>query len=170
MKKTSTQKTVPHPFTLRSIYLREGREWIADGFDPTLPGQQLYGQFKTAGTRIDIQEAIENIPNAQPIKTCRITSNFKFRYLNGISEREADNANDSDDKYLVAEVSASFTVDYLINGQENPPQEKLEQWASSNALLHCWPYWREFCHSTLLRMNLPLTMMPMMEINQQKDN
>lgn len=169
MSKISAKKTVPHPFSLRSVYLRDGKQWIADGFDPVLPGQPLYGQFRTAGTHIEVQEAVENIPNAQSIKSCRITSKFEFRYLDEPREKQDRKTIDSSDKHLIAEVSASFTVDYLINAQEIPHEEKLSQWASSNALLHCWPYWREFCQSTLLRMNLPVIMMPMMEVNPKED-
>jgi hypothetical protein len=156
----------PIPFSLRAVYLREGRQWIKDDFDPVIPGQTLFGQFRATGHRIESQEAIENIPDAKPILTCRFTTNFEFRYLNASpdnqTEEEKVNGN-----FLVAEISARFTVDYLIGTPEFPPAEKLEQWASGNALLHCWPYWREFCHSTLLRMSLPVTMMPMMEVNQK---
>lgn len=156
----------PVPFSLRSVYFREGRQWMTDDFDPMLPGQPIYGQFKSSGQRIEIREAVENIPDAKPIKTCLVTTNFQFRYLNTQIENPAD---EEDGKYLIAEISARIAADYLIEVPETPPKERLEKWATSNALLHCWPYWREFCHSTLLRMNLPVTMMPMMLIGNKKD-
>lgn len=164
MRKTKKKET--RPFSLRAVYLREGKQWMSDGFDPMLPGQRLSGQFRVSGHKIEVQEAVENIPDAKTIKTCRITSKYEFRYLDipvDIQPKEGE-----DDKYLIAEISAFITVDYLIEISETPPAEKLEQWASGNALLHCWPYWREFCHSTMLRMNLPVTMMPMMEVDQKK--
>ncbi len=159
------------PFALRSVYLREAKQWMADGFDPTLPGQPLIGQFRAPGHRVEVQEIVENIAGAETIRTCRVTSSFEFRYLNTPSDIQSDAQNDEQDdsKYLVAEILAHITVDYLITSTEIPPQEKIEQWATSSALFHCWPYWREFCHSTLLRMNLPITMMPMMEINNKVD-
>jgi hypothetical protein len=157
----------PLLFSLRSVYWREGKQWMSDEFDPMLPGQQIFGQFKASGHRIEVREAVQNIPDAIPIRTCLITTNFQFRYLN--TQIEQPTTDEEDGKYLVAEISARITVDYLIEGSETPPKEKLEQWAASNALLHCWPYWREFCHSTLSRMNLPVTMMPMMVIEKKKD-
>lgn len=160
------KKQEPLPFSLRSVYWREGKQWMSDNFDPMLPGQQLFGQFKASGHRIEVREVVENIPDAKPIRTCLITTSFQFRYLNTQIELPKD---EEDGKCLVAEISARITVDYLIETSETPPKEKLEQWASSNAVLHCWPYWREFCHSTLLRMNLPVTMMPMMVIENKKD-
>lgn len=155
------------PFSLRSVYWREGKQWMSDNFDPMLPGQPLFGQFKASGHRVEVREAVENIPDAKPIRTCLVTTNFQFRYLN--TQLDTLSKDEEDCKYLVAEISARITVDYLIEISETPPKEELEHWASSNAVLHCWPYWREFCHSTLLRMNLPVTMMPMMVI-EKKEN
>lgn len=141
---------------------------MSDDFDPVLPGQPLQGQFKVSGHHILVQEAVENKEEAETIKSCRVTLSFEFRYLNTPTE-DTPPQWEEDSKYLAAEILARITVDYLIETAETPPQEKLEQWAKSNALLHCWPYWREYCHSTLLRMDLPVTMMPMMEINPKED-
>lgn len=140
---------------------------MSEGFDPMLPGQQLFGQFKASGHRVEVREAVENTPDAKPIRTCLITTNFQFRYLN--THLDKPPKDDEDGKHLVAEISARVTVDYLIETPETPSNEELEHWASKNAVLHCWPYWREFCHSTLLRMNLPVTVMPMMVIENKKD-
>lgn len=161
------KKKEPLPFSLRSVYWREGKQWMAESFDPMLPGQQLFGQFKTSGHRVEVREAVENIPDAKPIRTCLITTNFQFRYLNAHLDKPSKD--DENGKSLVAEISARITVDYLIGTPETPSKEELEHWASKNALLHCWPYWREFCHSTLLHMNLPVTVMPMMVIENKKD-
>jgi hypothetical protein len=161
------KKQEPIPFSLRSVYCRAGKQWMAEDFDPMLVGQQLFGQFKSTPHRIDIREVVANTPEAKPIRSCLISTNFQFRYLNTNQAMIAEE--DGDEKNFVAEISACFAVDYLIETPETPPQEMLEQWASSNALLHCWPYWREFCHSTLLRMNLPVTIMPMMVVEKKKE-
>lgn len=166
MKKEKKQEI--RPFSLRALYLREGKQWMSDTFDPTIPGQQLFAQVRSSDSRVEVQETVENTPNSQTIKTCRFTLNFEFRYLNKQPNAKVKKE-DEEMQHLIAEISARITVDYLIGTEETPPKERLEQWASSNALLHSWPYWREFCHSTLLRMNLPVTLMPMMEINQKKD-
>lgn len=162
-KLNEAKKPEPHPFSLRAVYLREGKQWMSDDLDPLIPGQRLVGQFRMTGNRIDVQEAVENVPDAKNIISCRITSNFEFRYL-GLPI-DAKDTPIEDDKYLVAALSARITVDYLIGVDEAPPMEKIKQWSESNTLLHCWPYWREFCHSTLLRMSLPITIMPMWQIN-----
>lgn len=165
---SKAKKLEQHPFTLRAIYLREGKQWISDDFDPLLPGQQLSGQMRLANHKIQIQEAIENIPDSKPIKSCRITIDFGFRYLNATPESPPESKEDKNSSEgMVAEISARITVDYLLGASEVPAKEKLEQWAKSNSLLHCWPYWREFCHSALSRMNLPITMMPMLDLTKK---
>lgn len=159
------KKPEPHPFSLRGVYLREGKQWISDDFDPLLPGQQLSGQTKVAGHGIKIQEAVENTQDAKVIKSCQITMDFGFRYLSSKAEESSEDGEDGKD--IIAEISARITVDYLLESSEVPPKEKLEQWAKGNSLLHCWPYWREFCHSTLSRMSLPITMMPMLDLGKK---
>lgn len=165
---SKVKKTEPHPFTLRAVYLRNSKQWMSEEFDPVLDGQPLRGKFRISGHQITRQEAVQNVPDAETIRSCRFTTRFEFRYLN----TPLDNLPTTEEeelKYLAAEISAEITVDYLIGTPEIPSQEKLEQWASSNAVLHCWPYWREYCHSTLLRMNLPVTMIPMLEISHKKE-
>lgn len=166
------KKTKISPFSLRAVYLREGKQWISENFEPLIPGQTLFGQFRIAEHKIELQMTVVNnaINNeeAKPIHSCRITTNFKFRYLDAVPNEEEGGA-DENNKHLVAEISAHFVVDYLIKTIEAPPQEVLEKWAKTESLQSCWPYWREFCHATLLRMNLPPTIMPMMELNQSTD-
>lgn len=162
---SKAKKLESNPFSLRAVYLREGKQWISDDFDPLLPGQQLFGQMKVAGHRVQVQEVVENTQDAKAIKSCRITMDFGFRYLSTKAEEPSED--DEGSKDLVAEISACITVDYLLESSEIPPKEKLDQWAKSNTLLHSWPYWREFCHSTLSRMNLPITMMPMLDLGKK---
>ena len=155
------------PFSLRSVYWREGKQWMTEEFDPLLPGQQLVAQVRSTPGQIQIRESVENAPGAKPVKSCVITTNFQFRYLNANLQKPGQDEQDS--KSLVAEISACIAIDYLIETPEMPPKETLKQWALSASLLHSWPYWREFCHSSLLRMNLPVTMIPMMVIENNKD-
>lgn len=141
---------------------------MLDGFDPMIPGQPLFAQFRISGNKIEGKEAVENKPNSKTVRTCRFTSNFEFRYLNSPIDLTPDESEEAR-KHLIVEIFACITIDYLLTTSKMPSQDKLEQWASGNALLHSWPYWREFCHSTLSRMNLPVTMLPLMEINPEKE-
>ena len=168
-KKKGKEEKIQHPFSLRAVYLREGKQWMMDGFDPLLAGQPLHAQFRVAGHKVEIQESVQNMPDAEVIKSCRFITTFAFRYLRFTPDTPPKTQEDEQSS-LVVEISACIAVDYLIGVPEVPTPEKLEQWAKGNAMLHCWPYWREFCHSTLMRMNLPITVMPLMEVNNQKQD
>lgn len=153
------------PYTLRSVYLRSGQQSISESFDPLLPDQQVIGKFRVAEQRFTCQEATADIPGAETIRSCVFVTRFEFRYLaSSAAESLQPDVEAEDESHLIAEISASIAVDYLINAPEIPPQADLEKWGANNVLLHAWPYWREFCHSTMLRMNLPVTMMPMVSI------
>ena len=68
---------------------------------------------------------------------------------------------------LAAEITADITTDYQCNTPDFPDEANLLKWGQSNVLLHAWPYWREFCHSTLSRMRLPVTLMPLVGMPPQ---
>lgn len=154
------------PFVLRAVYLRGGNQWMSDQFDPTIPAQQVFGEFKASGHEIKIQEFVDNLDETKTIKSCQFTANFDFRYLSQNIEEAAEES----DAVAIATISARITVDYLLDTTKTLSQAELESWASSSALFHSWPYWREFCHSTLMRMNLPIAMMPIMELKQNAKN
>lgn len=160
------------PYTLRSVYLRSGQQSISESFDPLLPDQQLIGKFRVAEQRFTCQEATAVIPGAETIRSCVFVTRFEFRYLSPSATESLQTENETeneaeDESHVIAEISANIAVDYLINTPEMPVPADLEKWGANNALLHAWPYWREFCHSTMLRMNLPVTMMPMISIGQK---
>lgn len=151
------------PYTLRAIYLRSSTTRLVDGFDPTMPGQALAGTFRTGNGQVDCRETeVEQDNVRSTIRTCAFTSNFEFAYTRP-SEANAPRSDGEIEKSLLAQITAEITVDYLFNDQEFPDAESLQKWGLSNVLVHAWPYWREFCHATLLRMNLPVTLIPMLQ-------
>lgn len=153
------------PYTIRSIYLRDCTMRMDDGFDPLVPGQRLSAIFRTGQSRVSCRETVLQEGNTQAtVRSCAFTTRFDFAY----TKATEDNATPSDEdieKAIAAQITADITVDYLINTASFPDQEDLAQWAGSNVLLHAWPYWRELCHSTMLRMNLPVTMIPLVQFS-----
>jgi len=163
------RKEEPRPFALRSIFLRSSSVWISPEFSPLVPGQQLApvmrsGEIRIEGneTRLLTEEAAE-----QRVNSCAFTLHFDFGYTL-VGGPKAD-SNEEVEKAMVAKVSADITVDYLVNTPEFPSEERLQKWANSNTVVHAWPYWREYCHSTLLRMNLPVAIMPLLELMPPPD-
>ncbi len=149
-------------FTLRAIYMRESRLWMAEGFNPLVPGQQLNGQFRTIQNYSCVETLLEG-EGVATLRSCAFTTRFGFRYgrtpEGGVRSTEA-----ADESDFLAEITADITVDYIIDTPNTPPPEELKKWGSSSVLLHAWPYWREYCHATMLRMNLPVSLMPMLVI------
>lgn len=160
------------PYTLRSIYLRNSSTRIDDHFDPLIPGQHLDAVFRTGEGRVDCREtkfAQQNDNSEIQVRSCTFTSRFEFAYTRQVNG-DAPLSDEEIEKLLVAQITAEISVDYLVNLPAFPGQDELSKWATGNVLLHAWPYWREFCHSTMLRMNLPVTMIPLVQIgNGQPD-
>lgn len=163
-------QSVVLPFKLRMIYLRSGTAWMDSEFNPLLPGQQLMPLFRTGEGHIDGIEAIidENGKQTQ-VHSCAFTNRFDFAYTKSIGSG-APAIDEDIEKKIIAKVTADITVDYLVNPSVLDDMETLKRWAASNVMLHAWPYWREFCHSNLLRMNLPVTMIPIMQLSLKENH
>lgn len=151
-------------YTLRDIYLRESHTKLALDFDPTIGGSELTGEFRVLGreTECRTQDAVTPDGTKQTLRTCVFTTRFEFRYLRA---GQLDPA--TREPILAAEITADITTDYQCNTPDFPDEANLLKWGQSNVLLHAWPYWREFCHSTLSRMRLPVTLMPLVGMPPQ---
>lgn len=156
-------------YTLRAIYLRNSSTFMAANFDPTIPNQPLSALFRTQDGTVDCREThLEKDGAKTTLKSCTFTARFEFAYRLSNAE-EPDQSNDAIEKSIVARIFAEISADYLMNANEFPPGEFLQRWGQSNAMLHTWPYWREFCHATALRMNLPAIMIPLANFHEKPD-
>lgn len=153
-------------FTLRGVYLRGSHISFENDFDPLLQGIQLTGTHRIANQMCTLRVANIEAEGAQPssIRSALFVTKFEFRYLDGAKVFES--ATDGS----LATVSAEFAADYLLNRPEDPTQDEMNAWGASNVLLHTWPYWREFCHATLLKMSLPGAVMPMLVLEPASGN
>lgn len=156
------------PYTLRAIYVRNSETWMDPQFDPLLPGQQLAGVFRTGEGSVDCRETTFETENGQfHSRSCMFITRFDFAYRRG--DPAAAPSDEDIEKSLVAKISVEFAADYLINTAAFPDSESLQRWGNSNVLLQTWPYWREFCHATLLRMGLPVTIIPMIQLSNNPE-
>lgn len=157
------------PYALRAIYLRDCTTWMDPRFDPLVPGQQLSAVFRTGEGSVDCRETVMRTESGETkIRSCTFKTRFDFAY----TRAEADSfssAEDDIEKSLVAKISVEIVADYLVNTPEFPDSEALQRWGNTNVVLQAWPYWREFCHSTLLRMNLPMTIIPMIQVSADQE-
>jgi hypothetical protein len=162
---SDTETALIPPFAIRAIYLRESHVRMGADFDPMIHGQQLIGKFRVVSGRIDCHEAAPTGSDQEPIRGCRFVTRFEFRYMRPLDGGEPPKEAE-EEAHLIAEINADIAVDYIVGTPLFPPQEDLERWGATNVLLHSWPYWREYCQNTLARMNLPVTVIPLINIMQ----
>lgn len=153
------------PYTLRAIYIRTSHTELAKWFDP-LTVLQIDGEFRVLDGNVEcrVQEVAVTDEKPSEQKTCVFTTRFEFRYT--LHDGQQVGRPDGDE---VAKISAEISADYLFNGDNFPPNEEMHKWGQINVLLHTWPYWREYCHNALWRMQLPVTLMPLVNISPPKE-
>lgn len=146
------------PFVMGSIYIRGSHTELSDTFSPTVPGQQLVGELRMVhgeapaiNTRTD-QGPVE-------IKTYTFGTRFEFRYRTAGVQPAVDSV-----EGICASIRADFAVEYALTGDAIPEADQLKEWGEGTALNHIWPYWREFCHSSMQRMQLPIVLVPLLNV------
>jgi hypothetical protein len=62
------------------------------------------------------------------------------------------------------QIDATFEIIYSFPKELDPvpSPEELEAFAQSNAVMNCWPYWRELVQTTVAKMNLPPLVVPLL--------
>ena len=163
----SEAQASPSPFALRSIYLRTANIRMVEDFDPLLPGQSLHALFRAA-PHFQFIHRVATAPDGTQVPSAVFVLRFEFKYTKTpVDLTKIDGQSEAalvDDGNLIAELMAEVAIDYQLLAPEMPKEAQLQAWGQGNAVLHAWPYWREFCHSAMIRMNLPVTLIPMMQI------
>jgi len=145
--------------SLKSIYIREGRLWIADDFNPLIPGQELLGEYriiknhKRMTTDLQLSDSLK--------RWYAFITKYEFRY-------RMKPQNPNTEGKLIAEVIASISADYEAIDPESISDDQLAQWGET-VIFHTWPYWREYCQTSLTRMNLPTAIMPLLVASQKQE-
>ncbi len=62
------------------------------------------------------------------------------------------------------QIDATFEMVYSFPQDTNPipAPEEMQAFAETNALMNCWPYWRELVQTTVARMGLPPLVVPLL--------
>lgn len=130
---------------LRNIFLFEGKATLSPQF------VEAGCQFPKKGLSVKTQHHGKFTVDRK--KTLRTTLQFNFN----AGEKE------SRGKPLLL-IAATFIAEYEMAEGFNPSAEELNSFVHANALFNCWPYWREYVHSTAARMNLPPLTLPFFRI------
>lgn len=151
---------------LNSIYVAESYCRLSPGFDPLDPAD-LASFFRTrdVGEVTVSRLVIQREDGSEEVAyRCCFKTEFNFVYA-----RKGESPTDPKTGELsnvVAEITAKIAVAYQAPGPDTPDLEALTAWGNTSVMLHAWPYWREFCHNSQMRMSLPVTMIPLMGIQQ----
>ena len=62
------------------------------------------------------------------------------------------------------QVDGSFELIYSVPPDTKATPVELQAFADTNALLNCWPYWRELVHDMAARMELPPLTLPFLRV------
>lgn len=129
-----------------------------DEFDPTVGGQQLTGQFRSHLNSYTLR-MVPGEPAESRVYD--FLTSFVFRYQ---TPKSGDNGE------VVMKTVVSIQVDFVSSYERvNPSEltaEELNEFGKTSALVHVWPYFREYCSSALQKMHLPGTLIPLLEIRQ----
>lgn len=157
----SPVKKLP-PLTLRAIYLRGSNVTFEENFDPLKAGQQLNIESKFAPHSYFITGDIGDTGSDHVARAYTFLTEFETSYFLAAGA-PATEASPLSSTTPVVRINAVFAADYLIapDGGELS-EEDARSWGTSAALMHSWPYWREFSHSTMMRANMPVVLVPMM--------
>jgi len=131
---------------LQDVYLRDTFSRCHDDFDPKYPGelealkiQQMHAIRRT--TVADVED---------DGKLVRVFIRFGVRWAAPTDEREQPE--------ILANIEAEFVAEYALH--KDIEQACIDEFATQNASLHVWPYWREFLASQCERMRLPRIVLP----------
>ncbi len=150
------------PLTLRAIYLRGSSVKFEDNFDPLKPGQQLNIETKFYPHSYFVSGNTGSTESENIARSYTFLTEFETTYFLA-SEPSASDPVALSQATQVVRISAIFASDYLIaSGSEQLLDSDAQAWANSAALMHSWPYWREFSHSTMMKANMPVVLVPML--------
>lgn len=154
----SLQKAIDS-LKLQDVYLRDSFAHCDDDFDPKYSG----GQEALSVQQMHVVRQTEIADLEDNGKLVRVFVRFGVRWVNSIAERSADEQGSPE---VVANIEAEFIAEYAIDQEIN--QTCIDEFATQNASLHVWPYWREFLSSQCERMRLPRIVLPAWQLSHHR--
>jgi hypothetical protein len=140
---------------IQDVYLRSSQSSLADDFDPK------YGQHVSSLT-VQQMQIIKQIQVAEIDSGGFLTRVFVLMGNRWVEGQEVD----KHEPNVQAVIEAVFVSEYLMPVELE--QECLDEFAQKNAIVHVWPYWREYLSSQCDRLRLPRLVMPTLQLAHHK--
>ncbi|MFT6100113.1 MAG: hypothetical protein ACJAYF_002665 [Arenicella sp.] len=90
---------------------------------------------------------------------------YIFHYSAGVRVVDGEEPKDDDESNICLLIQASFTARY--GSKDELSQECLDAFSENNVGYHVWPYWREFVHSSSLRLGVRPLAVPFYQLREQ---
>lgn len=148
-------------YDIRAIYIRKSSIALDDDFNPLISGQELSAAFECKQNGYVTSGAQEGEGATENIQSITCLNRFDFAYLL-TGQQVQKSPTDAPEQKIAASITASICVDYVVNGAQPTPEELAA--IANSSVLHSWPYWREYCHSNMTRMQLPVVQVPLLHI------
>lgn len=130
---------------LQDVYLRDTFSHCHDDFDPKYPEMET---LKIQQMHVIRQSTVADVEDDG--KLVRVFVRFGVRWVSPVEEQQ--------EPEVFANIEAEFIAEYALD--EEIQQTCIDEFATQNASLHVWPYWREFLASQCERMRLPRIILP----------
>ena len=86
--------------------------------------------------------------------------NVLIRFVLKVHRKETGSENPEP----AVEISCRFVLVYFVKSMEGITEENLIAFGRTSGVFSAWPYWREFVHSTSLRLGVPSLVLPTFRI------
>lgn len=108
------------------------------------------------GPKMDVRQGIDTETTADmEAGEIRVTIRFTADAL-PLEQESAD---------VAVRIAVTFELAYQCEAVERLSDEALEAFGKINGVYNAWPYWREFVHSTTVRMGLSPLIMPVFRLS-----
>lgn len=158
-------KDTARKLDIQHVYISASNSSFHNDFDPLMPNQMLTGQYTINTVRIDLKTLTDEESNVTH-RFLRCYVQAGMRYFLGEQPTDEEMQNEAWIKSkLASEISAIYCVEYSIRPDVELTSEENAEFGRVNVPYHVWPYWREYCQNTCNRMNLPVSVVPMLIID-----
>lgn len=160
-------KDTARKLDIHTVYISASSCMFLNDFDPLLPSQMLTGQYAINTVSISRKNLINEIEKIQA-RYIRFHVQASMRYMKGEPTDEQMKNEEWVKESTASEINAVYCVEYAIKPDIELTEEEIGAFANVNVPYHVWPFWREYCQNTCNRMNLPVSMVPMLIIDQKQ--
>ncbi|MGE0357315.1 MAG: hypothetical protein AB7P08_10405 [Burkholderiales bacterium] len=164
-------------FGLRSVYLRSSHVDLDERFEPWLGGIDLEVQLRqqVSSNRLLTLHQEPGSANATSegghtnmAVDIDVAARFLFKDLAQAVELDGKRPEATvDGKAVAATVEARFSAVYDIRRESPPSKDLIEAFVKIGPIVHVWPFWREFLHSTCGRINVVPVVLPIMIVGEK---